>query len=240
MGGLQRALSWVFPAQCILCTGLVEDTGGLCADCWKRTPFLTGLLCDTCGASLPGESSGVEHCDDCLSMSRPWAAGRAALSYRDLGRKIVLSLKHGDRTDLAKPAAAWMERAGRDVLRPGTLLVPVPVHWSRLLRRRYNQSAELVRALSARTGLACCPDALIRQRRTPPQDGMTVDDRFRNMTGAIRMNPRRTVEVEGKTLCLIDDVMTSGATLSASAEALWGAGADQIFVLVLARVEKDT
>ena len=240
MGGLQRALSWVFPAQCILCSGLVDGAGGLCADCWPRTPFLTGLVCDTCGASLPGESAGVEHCDDCLAVPRPWAAGRAALSYRDLGRKIVLSLKHGDRTDLAKPAAIWMERAGRDFLRPETLLVPVPVHWSRLLKRRYNQAAELTRALSARTVLDSCPDALLRSRRTPPQDGMTVDDRFRNIAGAIRANPRRASVVRGRTICLVDDVMTSGATLSASAEALWSAGADQIFVLVLARVEKGT
>ena len=239
MVGLQRALSWVFPAQCILCSGLVDGTGGLCADCWRRTPFLTGLVCDTCGASLPGESAAVEHCDDCLALPRPWAAGRAALSYRDLGRKIVLSLKHGDRTDLAKPAAVWMERAGREFLRPGTLLVPVPVHWSRLLKRRYNQAAELTRALSARSGLESCPDALLRSRRTPPQDGMTVDGRFRNISGAIRVNPRRLEDVRGRRICLVDDVMTSGATLGGCAEALRAAGAADVSTVVLARVARD-
>ena len=226
MRGLQRALSWIYPAQCLLCTTLIEKPGGLCPDCWRATPFLTGLVCDGCGCALPGRSDVVELCDDCLSMPRPWEAGRAALSYRDLGRRIVLSLKHGDRTDLAASAAEWMLRAGRPMLPDDALFVPVPIHWSRLLVRRYNQAAELSRALSRLSGSDACPDALIRHRRTPTQDGKTVEQRFRNLTG--------------RNVCLIDDVMTSGASLSACAETVHSAGANRVFVLVLARVEKST
>lgn len=240
MRGLQRALSWVYPAQCLLCTTLVERQGGLCPDCWRATPFLTGLVCDGCGCALPGRSDVLESCDDCLAMPRPWEAGRAALSYRELGRRIVLSLKHGDRTDLADSAAAWMLRAARQILPDDAVFVPVPIHWSRLLARRYNQAAELSRALSRLSGCETIPDALIRHRRTPTQDGMTVEQRFSNLAGAIGVNPGREERLKRRNVCLIDDVMTSGASLSACADAIHSAGAGRVFVLVLARVEKST
>ena len=97
-------------------------------------------------------------CDDCMVIARPWDKGRAALIYKDKGRSLVLGLKHGDRTDLAIPAAGWMARVGEMILSPDTVLVPVPLHWTRLLRRRYNQSAALARELARITGLAQHPD----------------------------------------------------------------------------------
>lgn len=238
MRQLQRALSLVYPDQCVLCEARVEERGGLCAECWRKTPFLTGLVCDACGVSLPGTDSGQVLCDDCLAMPRPWASGRAALSYRDAGRRVVLALKHADRLDLVPACAEWMARAGRPLLTGDTVLVPVPAHWTRLLTRRYNQAAELCRGLSKVTGLEAVPDALIRTRRTPKQDGMTVDERFANMAEAIRPNPKTMDRVRGRRICLVDDVMTSGATLATATAALYAADADRVCTLVLARVEK--
>ena len=238
MQGMQRALSLIYPDQCQMCPEQVSESGGLCGKCWSETPFLRGLVCVTCGVSLPGSDAGKVVCDDCMVMNRPWEAGRAAFAYRDMGRRIVLALKHGDRLDLAGPAAGWMLSAGRDLLTDDTLFVPVPVHWTRLFTRRYNQSAELARAMSRKSGLRHCPDALVRMRRTAKQDGMTVEQRMRNMEGAIEPNPKRLARLKGATVCLIDDVMTSGATLAVSTQALRAAGADHVFVLLLARVEK--
>ena len=238
MLGMQRALSLIYPAQCQMCPALVAEDGGLCPECWRETPFLTGLLCETCGVSLMGNDAGPVLCDDCLAAPRNWEAGRAALAYRDMGRRIVLALKHGDRLDLAEPAAGWMLQAGQDLLRPGVLLVPVPVHWSRLMSRRYNQAVELARALARQSGLEVCPDALIRKRRTRVQDGMSVAARQMNMDGAIAANPRRCDLLKGRSVCLIDDVMTSGATMEVATKAVRAAGADHVFVLLLARVEK--
>ena len=124
------------------------------------------------------------------------------------------------------------------MLTPGTVLVPVPIHWSRLLRRRYNQSAELGRALARQTGLRFVPDALIRTRRTPVQEGLTADGRFLNVAGSISVHARRADALIGRDVCLVDDVMTSGATLAAATEACLEAGARRVCVLVLARVEK--
>ncbi|MEQ9039811.1 MAG: ComF family protein [Silicimonas sp.] len=237
--GMQRALALVYPDQCILCPEPVEASGGLCSACWRDMPFIRGLVCEACGTSLPGEEDRADvFCDDCMTIARPWNTGRAALSYRGMARRLILALKHGDRPDLASPAAEWLERAGGPVLRPDTLLVPVPIHWSRMLSRRYNQSAELCRALSRRTGIACCPSALIRTRRTPVQDGLGVDERFTNLLGAVHPHPRRGDLLRDRDVCLIDDVMTSGATLSVSSQACLDAGARRVSVLVLARVEK--
>ena len=239
MLGLQRALSLIYPDQCILCPELVDASGGLCAACWRGMPFLRGLVCDACGARLVGAGDGARaYCDDCLALPRPWQAGRAAIAYRDMGRRLVLSLKHGDRPDLAKHAAVWLESAGRPLFTSETVLVPIPIHWSRLLRRRYNQSAELARALGGRTGLPFVAEGLVRVRRTPVQDGLGVGARFDNLQDAIGPHPRGGQRLKGRDVCLIDDVMTSGATLSAAAGACHGAGATQVTVLVLARVEK--
>lgn len=238
MLGLQRALSIVYPTQCILCAEQVDQDGGMCGDCWRNTPFIGGLACDACGAPLPGYEKGRAHCDECMVSPRSWEAGRAAFLYEGNGRRIVLSLKHGDRTDLAKPAALWLQNVAQDILSDDTLLVPVPIHWSRLLSRRFNQAAEISRALAKVTGLKMCQDALLRTKRTATQNGMTVGQRQTNMESAIVANPKRYQALEGRRICLIDDVMTSGATLAACTAAALDAGADQVFVTVLARVAK--
>ena len=233
---MQSALSFLYPHQCLACGGFVEQRGALCGDCWREVPFVTGLACDLCGTPLPGEDDAVVHCTQCMEIARPWAHGRAALIYRDAARRLVLSLKHGDRLDIVGPAAAWMARAGADLLEAGPVLVPVPVHPFRLLRRRYNQSALLAQAIAKARGLTYLPDALVRRKRTPVLDGLSPDERFAVLSDAIRPHPRRGAELDGRSVCLVDDVMTSGATLAASAEAAHAAGAQEVCVLVLARV----
>lgn len=240
MSLMQRALALIYPDQCVLCSELVAENGGLCPACWRDTPFIVGLACELCGAPLPGDGEGTpEICDDCRSMKRPWARGRAALAYRGGGRRLVLGLKHGDRTDIVPAAAKWMARAGRDLLEPDTLLVPVPIHWRRLLRRRYNQAAELARAIARVTGHDACPDALVRMRATPRLEGMTVDERIAAVEDSMAVRPRCEAVLRGRRVCLVDDVMTSGATLGAAARAIHASGATRVSVLVLARAVKE-
>lgn len=238
--GLRAALRLIFPPRCIACGGAVDDDFGLCGACWRETPFIAGHVCDACGSPLPGEADGQgDLCDDCLAMPRPWAQGRAALLYRDSARRMVLALKHGDRLDLVGPMASWLHRAAAPLLRPDMVVAPVPLHRFRLLRRRYNQSALLSQALARRAGLTGCADLLQRRRATPSQEGRDRSARFANLAGAIRVHPRRAALVAGRPVLLVDDVMTSGATLAAAAEACLDAGASTVSVLVLARVAKD-
>lgn len=240
-GKFQTALRLVYPPRCLCCGGLVEREFGLCAECWRGTAFIGGLVCDLCGVPLPGEAppGDVVHCDDCMRVARPWSQGRAALLYRESGRRLVLALKHGDRQDVAQPAADWMVRAAEQILTPDMLVAPVPLHWTRMLRRRYNQSALLSSAVAKRAGLAHCPDLLIRHRRTPVLHGAGRDARFVTLNGAIKVSPGRRHRLVARKVLIVDDVMTSGATLAACAEACLVAGASQVFVLILARVAKD-
>ncbi|MFN7050869.1 MAG: ComF family protein, partial [Gemmobacter sp.] len=147
--------------------------------------------------------------------------------------------KHGDRLDLARPAADWLRRAVAPLLAPDTLIAPVPLHWMRLIRRRYNQSAVLGGALGKLCNLPHCPDLLLRCRNTRSQEGRDREGRFVNVEGAIRVNPRHDWQLAGRPVLLVDDVMTSGATLAVCADACLAAGAARVDVAVLCRVAKD-
>jgi ComF family protein len=145
-------------------------------------------------------------------------------------------LKYGDRLDLAGPLGGWMARAGRELLDDADALVPVPLHWSRLWQRRFNQSAMLARVISARTKVPVADDILVRTRATPPQVGLARKERARNVQGAFAVEKSARIQVKGRKLIVTDDVLTSGATADACARVLRRAGAARVDVLVLARV----
>lgn len=239
--GLARAL---FPPHCMTCDTLTDAHGALCPDCWRQTPFIIGTCCDLCGAPLPGEdgsatgSTAALVCDDCLQTARPWEQGRAALLYGDKARQILLGLKYHDRQDHVPSLGRWLARAAQPMIRPDMLVAPVPLHWLRLVKRRYNQSALLARALAHELSLDHCPDLLIRRRHTGTQDGRSRTARFANLQGAFAPHPRRGMHLHDRHILLVDDVMTSGATLATAAECLLAHGAASVRVVALARVTK--
>ncbi|MDG1168367.1 MAG: ComF family protein [Sulfitobacter sp.] len=238
--GLQTGLNAIYPARCLTCGAMVDGDFGLCGPCWRDTSFIGGTVCDACGVPLPGVDGGEHaHCDACLQTPRPWHRGRAALLYRDTGRKLVLALKHGDRQEIAYPAGLWLAQAARDVLTQKTLIAPVPLHWQRMIKRRYNQSALLAKALAHRVDRPMCPDLLQRFRRTRSLDGLGREERFKTLENAVRVHPRRRHRLMGRPVLLVDDVMTSGATLAACARACLDAGSGAVCIVTLARVAKD-
>ena len=236
---LRGALRVVYPPQCLTCDAPVSEEGTFCPACWPDVPFIHGLACDKCGLPQPGDSATAVLCDDCLATARPWGRGRAVLLYEGGARRLVLGLKYADRHDVAAPAGRWLARAARPFLREDSVIAPVPLHWWRLFRRRYNQAALLAAALAHETGGTYLPDLLVRRRHTGNQDGRSRADRFANMQGAIVARPARAPAIAGRHVLLVDDVMTSGATLAAAAEACFVAGADAVDVIALARVGRD-
>lgn len=239
MGLWQSVVDAIYPPGCAFCDAETETAGGLCGACWRETQFLRGCVCDLCGAPLPGEDAAPGlRCDDCLVIGRPWSRGRAALAYAGPARTMVLRLKHGDRLDLVAPAARWMADVGRAIWPDAPLLVPVPCHWTRRVKRRYNQAALLAREIGRQTGAEAAPRALVRRSRTALLDGKSAAARFEALEGVIVAHPKQGAVVAGRNVIVIDDVMTSGATLAATTEALVAAGAQDVRVLALARVLK--
>ena len=224
----------IYPPRCLACTEPTERAHGLCPACWRDTHFIAGPVCRRCGVPLIG-AEGADACESCTRHPPAWDRGAAALVYAGAGRRMVLGLKHGDRLDLVRPLAGWMAAAGRGLLADAEMVAPVPLHWTRLVRRRYNQSAELGRALARTAGRRFVPDLLTRRRATAPQDGGR-EARAANQAGAFALTQRHAGAVAGRRVLLVDDVLTSGATLSACADCLRGAGAAGVDVLVLARV----
>ena len=162
-----------------------------------------------------------------------------AVRYDDVARKLVHGFKYSDRLNLAPMMGRWMARAGHELLADADALVPVPLHWRRLWRRRFNQSAALSRVISGLCGVPVLHDALKRVRATPQQVGLSKTQRVDNVQGAFRMAPDKNAAVAGRRLVLIDDVLTSGATVDTCARVLLRAGAAHVDVLVFARVVAD-
>ena len=234
---LQSLLRAIYPPQCLTCDTLTDTEHALCPSCWREANFIHGLVCDSCGLPLPGApDDNPVQCDACLRIARPWDQGRAVMLYGDKSRAIVLGLKYYDRHDHARAAGRWLHTAARPMLRPGMLVAPIPLHWLRLAKRRYNQAALLSEGLAKAAGLEHSPDLLIRTRQTGTQDGRGLRGRFDNLVGAIAPHPRRGARIRGRDILLVDDVMTAGATFSTATEACMAAGAESVRVVALARV----
>jgi ComF family protein len=229
------ALDMIFPPQA-LDGGEAPQAGGLSAASWSRIHFLDGPVCDGCGAPFDYDQAG--RCVPCETRPRAFDAARAACLYDEVSRDPILKLKHADRTDLAPLFARWLSRAARPLIEAADAIAPVPLHPMRLLRRRYNQAAEIARPLSALTGVAYLPDALVRRRRTESQAGKSGSGRTRNVAGAFEVPASRAAQVAGRRILLIDDVMTTGATAEGCARALKAAGAARVDLAVVARVKE--
>jgi ComF family protein len=194
-------------------------------------------MCDCCGLPFEFDLGEGTRCAACLTRPPAYDRARAIFTYDENSRAPILALKHADRLELVPGFAHWLERMGRPLLEESDLIVPVPLHRLRLWQRRYNQAAELARALGRRTAKAVSVRALERTRPTESQGAMTsARGRRRNVLGAFRVpNPG---QVKDRNILIVDDVLTTGATVEACARALKRAGAARVQILALARVVK--
>ena len=233
----QALLDALLPPRCLKCRATVTQSGTLCAPCWQSLQFLGEPCCACCGAPFEFAVGEGALCGECLRQPPAFDRARAALRYDGESRGLVLGFKHGDRLHLAPALAGWMRRAGAQLLADADALVPVPLHWTRLFARRYNQSAVLAHGIHRAGGPAVGADWLKRRRATPSQGKRNAVGRRRNGAAAFAVKPG--LALRGKRIVLVDDVFTTGATVSECARVLRRAGAARVDVLTLARTVRE-
>jgi len=234
--GAAHIVDTVLPPQSLV-TGNMRDAGAD-GDIWSGLNFLDEPCCKLCGFPFEFDQGANILCGRCVVKAPAYDMARAAFQYDDASRSMILGFKHGGRTEGLTAFAAHMRRAGRHFLPQADILIPVPLHYSRRLKRRYNQSALLGRALARISRPKFDPDSLLRHRATPPQGGKSASGRRRNVQGAFGIRKGRESRIDGARIVLIDDVMTTGATLESCARTLKRVGAKRVDALALSRVVK--
>ncbi len=231
----RMVLDAVLPPLCLRCDTAVTEPGSFCPACWQKLRFIGAPQCSRCGIPFELTVGDAMVCPDCLSAPPRWQQARAAVVYDEASRPLVLGFKHADQTHLSGALARLMLQAGRSVLTGSDLIAPVPLHRSRLFRRCYNQSALLAALLARAAQKPVQQDLLQRRRATQPQASLNAKERARNVRAAFAVTPRHATRVTGKTVLLIDDVLTTGATVNDCCRALQEGGAVAINVLTFAR-----
>jgi len=232
---LRTCLRWILdfalPPRCAGCGTIVDEVHSFCTDCWTKIEFLGESGCRSCG--IPLEATEAETCALCLAAPPRIARTRAAVAYGDLSRSLAIRLKYGRKVAVARTMARYMAPLVAGAA-SDPILIPVPLHRTRLWQRGFNQSALVARELSRTLDLRADPLALRRSKRTPPLKGMSPHQRRKTVAGAFRIAD--SAAVAGRTVILIDDVLTTGSTAEACARALQRAGAARVELITWARV----
>jgi len=231
----RAALDALYPPICLACPAATSEAGALCAACWRAMRFIERPFCDRLGTPFEHELGEGRLSSKAVTDPPVFQRARAVARFEDgPARRLVHRLKYSDRGELARPMGAWMARAGADVLAEADAIVPVPLHSRRLWMRRFNQAAALAREIARLTAKPFEPALLRRVKATRSQVGLSREMRMQNMQGAFRA--ANDARARGRRLVLVDDVLTSGATANAAARALLRAGAEQVDLIVFARV----
>lgn len=231
-----RALDFVLPPTCFGCAVEVEEQGGLCPSCWSGLHFISNPYCKSCGFPFAHDMPDGVLCASCHSDAPGFDGARAALAYNAESRPLVLAFKHGGRSEGLKTMAKWLKAATSDFLDEVDLIIPVPLHGMKLFRRKFNQSAWLADALSAECGIPSDSFILKRVKNTRTQGGLSRHQREKNVRAAFRVAEDALDRVKGRQILLVDDVLTTGATVENCTKALKKAGADIVYIGTLARV----
>ena len=229
----------IIPPICLACETHVAEQGSLCPHCWGDMRFIEKPFCAVLGTPFSFDLGEGVLSADAIANPPVYERARAVAHYGGIAKKLVQGLKFSDRTDLAPWMAHWMVRAGKELLQDDPIIIGVPLHRRRMFFRRFNQSAELARYIAMQSGQLYMPAVLQRIRATKQQVGLKMTERQANVRGAFRVPKDQKTKIVGKRVLLVDDVLTTGATLSAASRALLRGGADSVDCITFARVASD-
>lgn len=230
------AVDLVFPPRCPLCGEGLGAQDGLCVSCWQGLEVPGQPACRSCQRPLEQNLYADEvDCGACLAKAPLHDGVYAASLYNETARQLVLKYKHGRRIAMA-PMLARLMTARLPITGGERKIIPVPLHWSRLWSRGFNQSALLAREIAKASGDRLLVDGLVRRKRTKALGGLGRKDRAKVLRGAIDVSRSRRNAVQGADVVLVDDVLTSGATTAACVDALKRGGAKTVVICCFARV----
>ncbi|WP_420960615.1 ComF family protein [Brucella sp. IR073] len=232
----QATASVLFPAQCAGCGRAVANPATLCGRCWPRLRFIERPYCAVMGTPFSHDLGDNFLSAEAIADPPPFRRARAAVMHDGVPQRMVVGLKYHDQTNLAPWMARWMLRTGSELVADCDVIIPVPLHRFRFWSRRFNQAAELARALAHLSQKPFEPEALRRVKRARQQVGLPAAERQRNVSGAFRVPQEYEIKVRGRKILLIDDVYTTGATVKAATRALLRADAAAVDVLTFSRV----
>lgn len=228
----------IFPKSCLICNQIISD-GNFCAGDWNDLRFLHKPACDICFEPFEFKVDDKMLCGACLQRPPEYFKAVAILAYDEISKNLITKFKYFDQTDLVKYFAKLMFNGAKEMLEDVDFIAPVPLHKLRIIKRKYNQSAMLAKNISALGGKKSILDLLIRTKNNKPQASLNQKDRRKNVAGIFTVHQKYLPQIKGKNILLIDDVMTTGSTVEACAKTLKKAGAQKIYVLVIAKTLKN-
>ena len=237
-----KVIDFVFPPQCLVCGKILHGEDGLCFQCLTKINFITNPKCSCCGRPFEVISKSTSTisrkeqknllCPKCMIKKHKFDKCVSAVRYDETSKKLILPFKHGDKTQLANFLGKIMNTAGRELLTETDLIIPVPIHFTRLLKRKYNQASLIGNTISKLSNKPIRHRILIRTTATASQGHLSPKQRKQNISGAFDV--KHMEEIKGKTILLVDDVYTTGATVDECAKTLKKYGAKKVFVLTFA------
>ncbi|WP_306141859.1 ComF family protein [Roseibium sp. MMSF_3412] len=233
-GALKGALNALLPLRCLCCDRRVGSDDGLCPVCWHGMAFIEKPVCHRLGTPFAYDVGEETWSPRAIASPPVFDRLRSVAFYEGSAQRLVLAFKFGGRRELARPMGKWMSNAGREFLGPDCLIVPVPLHWGRMISRRFNQAGALAQVIAKECGGSYEPDILKRQKRTRRQVGLSAKERQKNVRSAFSVDKTRLDRLEGRHVVLIDDVITTGSTIAACTKTLLGGGAASVDILTFA------
>lgn len=234
---VEKIVDLLFPYRCLKCGKILDSAGYLCEDCVGEINFIKPPYCQKCGSPLHiADNDSPKLCGICSQNKKSfYRLARSAMVYDNSDKNLIIAFKFFDKTENAKLLAAMLKIAGKDIFDTGVdVIIPVPLHYTRLIKRRYNQSVLLADKLGHMINVPVDRFSLIRHRKTRPQVEFSGRERITNVKDAFSV--KYPDKIRNRRIVLIDDVMTTGSTLKECAAALHKSGAKSIDVLTVARV----